>query len=62
MECPRGTHFDGSSRKCVACSNGFFQDNEGSLSCKKCPSGKTTIGVQGTDFHACKGWCISDLN
>ncbi|XP_053101944.1 thyroglobulin [Hemicordylus capensis] len=38
--CPPGTTFQ--KEQCIPCPSGFYQDQAGSLSCVRCPLGKTT--------------------
>lgn len=57
LKCPRGMYFNSGTRKCTVCQEGTYQNTEGSLSCKKCPVGKTTAGKLKTDFHECKEIC-----
>jgi len=57
LECPRGTYYDSRTKRCEVCKVGFYQENEASTSCKKCPVGTSTSGLLAHDFHQCRDIC-----
>ncbi|XP_077209029.1 thyroglobulin [Paroedura picta] len=56
--CPPGTSFQ--NDRCIPCPSGFYQEQPGSLSCNKCPLGKTTASVGAFKAKHCVTACQVD--
>ncbi|XP_057312958.1 sushi, von Willebrand factor type A, EGF and pentraxin domain-containing protein 1-like isoform X2 [Hydractinia symbiolongicarpus] len=57
LKCPRGTYYDQKTKQCAVCKVGYYQENEASLSCKKCPTKTSTHGSLSHDYHQCRAIC-----
>ncbi|XP_050411535.1 neurogenic locus notch homolog protein 1 [Patella vulgata] len=53
IECPPGTHHNGSS--CVLCESGSYQELSAQSSCKPCPNSGTTVTVGSYGISQCTG-------
>lgn len=55
--CPYGEYNNMSNGQCIKCPKGFYQDEEKQTSCKKCPTGSTTLSVGSVAASDCKALC-----
>ena len=55
VRCPKGTYYDLLHEKCIKCSPGSYQSEEGRFECFKCPEGTSTVGEDSKNFTACRG-------
>uniref|UniRef100_A0A0N5BUC2 Cubilin n=1 Tax=Strongyloides papillosus TaxID=174720 RepID=A0A0N5BUC2_STREA len=53
--CSKGTAF--SDNGCIPCPHGYYQDEEGKLSCKQCPSETFTYGMGAISKSSCLAVC-----
>ncbi|KAL8181768.1 UNVERIFIED_CONTAM: hypothetical protein K2H54_027295, partial [Gekko kuhli] len=58
VACPPGTSFQ--NDHCIPCPSGFYQEQPGSLSCDRCPSGKTTVSTGAFKAEHCVAACQMD--
>ncbi|XP_054841882.1 thyroglobulin [Eublepharis macularius] len=56
--CPPGAYFQ--TGHCIPCPSGFYQEQTGSLSCNKCPLGKTTVSIGAFKAEHCVTACQMD--
>uniref|UniRef100_UPI00398EE43F sushi, von Willebrand factor type A, EGF and pentraxin domain-containing protein 1 n=1 Tax=Pristiophorus japonicus TaxID=55135 RepID=UPI00398EE43F len=57
VNCPVGTFYSLEHNTCESCWIGAYQDQEGQLECKMCPTGTSTEYMHGRGTHECKGQC-----
>uniref|UniRef100_A0A4W3I336 Sushi, von Willebrand factor type A, EGF and pentraxin domain containing 1 n=1 Tax=Callorhinchus milii TaxID=7868 RepID=A0A4W3I336_CALMI len=57
VNCPIGTFFSLEHISCESCWIGSYQDQEGQLECKICPTGTSTEYMHGRSIHECKAQC-----
>lgn len=56
VSCSIGSFYNVDSNHCELCPEGMYQDEEGQLSCKVCPSGQDNHGILGArDMTECSG-------
>ncbi|KAJ8300893.1 hypothetical protein KUTeg_022412 [Tegillarca granosa] len=55
--CPTGTFFNKTADNCVKCPIGKYQDEDGSLDCKQCPEGTSTVKNGTTNSSLCLEIC-----
>lgn len=55
VQCPVGTYFSVEHRECASCWLGSYQDQEGQVECKSCPSGSSTAYLHSRSVAECKG-------
>ena len=53
--CPPGTSYDAVGKNCSQCNIGFYQDEQGHLSCERCPIGASTEVIGAKHASDCKG-------
>uniref|UniRef100_A0ABM5FRU3 Sushi, von Willebrand factor type A, EGF and pentraxin domain-containing protein 1 isoform X2 n=1 Tax=Pogona vitticeps TaxID=103695 RepID=A0ABM5FRU3_9SAUR len=57
VNCPLGTYYSLEHHACESCWIGSFQDEEGQLECKNCPSGSYTEYLHSRSISECKAQC-----
>ncbi|XP_067886734.1 sushi, von Willebrand factor type A, EGF and pentraxin domain-containing protein 1 isoform X1 [Heterodontus francisci] len=57
VNCPVGTYYSLEHSTCESCWIGAYQDQEGQLECKMCPTGTSTEYMHGRSTDDCKGQC-----
>ncbi|EMP30778.1 Sushi, von Willebrand factor type A, EGF and pentraxin domain-containing protein 1 [Chelonia mydas] len=57
VNCPLGTYYSLEHRTCESCWTGSYQDEEGQLECKSCPSGSYTEYLHSRSISECKAQC-----
>ncbi|XP_072114251.1 sushi, von Willebrand factor type A, EGF and pentraxin domain-containing protein 1 [Mobula birostris] len=57
VNCPVGTFYSLEHRDCESCWIGSYQDLEGQMECKMCPSGTSTEYMHSRSTDECKGQC-----
>ncbi|XP_067839671.1 sushi, von Willebrand factor type A, EGF and pentraxin domain-containing protein 1 [Heptranchias perlo] len=57
VSCPVGTYYSLEHSACESCWIGAYQDQEGQLECKMCPTGTSTEYMHGRSTNECKGQC-----
>lgn len=55
VRCPKGSYYDSLQEKCIRCSAGSYQSQEGRFECLPCPDGTWTIGNDTGNFTSCQG-------
>ncbi|XP_078575764.1 sushi, von Willebrand factor type A, EGF and pentraxin domain-containing protein 1-like [Branchiostoma floridae x Branchiostoma japonicum] len=55
--CSTGTFYDVAVHDCTECPRGQYQDQDGQLECKTCPTGTSTVQTAATSVLDCKGLC-----
>ncbi|XP_077982203.1 sushi, von Willebrand factor type A, EGF and pentraxin domain-containing protein 1-like [Glandiceps talaboti] len=55
--CQAGFWSDSGLEPCMNCSVGYYQTNQGGLSCVRCPDGKSTVSVASTSQDDCISLC-----
>ncbi|KAK2521486.1 Svep1 [Columba livia] len=55
VNCPLGTYYSLEHHTCESCWTGSYQDEEGQLECKSCPSGSYTEYLHSRSISECKG-------
>ncbi|KAK6170352.1 hypothetical protein SNE40_018764 [Patella caerulea] len=55
--CEAGSYYSRSTKECVKCPRGEYQDIEGQLQCKSCPIGQTTDSTGATSISNCQDLC-----
>ena len=55
VDCGPGTHYDNSTRTCLECPVGEYQDMVGQERCKMCLPGETTEAVGSQGMEDCHG-------
>lgn len=55
VNCPLGTYYSLEHHTCESCWTGAYQDEEGQLECKSCPSGTYTEYLHSRSISECKG-------
>nr|XP_045229548.1 sushi, von Willebrand factor type A, EGF and pentraxin domain-containing protein 1 [Macaca fascicularis] len=57
VNCPLGTYYSLEHFTCESCRIGSYQDEEGQLECKPCPSGMYTEYIHSRNISDCKAQC-----
>nr|XP_056705184.1 sushi, von Willebrand factor type A, EGF and pentraxin domain-containing protein 1 [Euleptes europaea] len=57
VNCPLGTYYSLEHHACESCWIGTYQDEEGQLECKNCPSGSYTEFLHSRSVSECKAQC-----
>ncbi|XP_028910838.1 sushi, von Willebrand factor type A, EGF and pentraxin domain-containing protein 1 isoform X8 [Ornithorhynchus anatinus] len=57
VNCPLGTYYSLEHTTCESCWIGSYQDEEGQLECKLCPSGSYTEYLHSRSLSECKAQC-----
>ncbi|MBN3306145.1 SVEP1 protein, partial [Amia calva] len=57
VNCPVGTYFSLEYSTCESCWIGSYQDEEGQMECKNCPSGFSTVYMHSRSAAECKEQC-----
>ncbi|XP_066469620.1 sushi, von Willebrand factor type A, EGF and pentraxin domain-containing protein 1 isoform X1 [Tiliqua scincoides] len=57
VNCPLGTYYSLEHNVCESCWIGSYQDEEGQLECKNCPSGSYTEYLHSRSVSECKAQC-----
>ncbi|PKU44337.1 von willebrand factor type egf and pentraxin domain-containing protein 1 [Limosa lapponica baueri] len=57
VNCPLGTYYSLEHHTCESCWTGSYQDEEGQLECKSCPSGSYTEYLHSRSISECKAQC-----
>ena len=57
VQCGAGTQFNSTSRYCMPCPFGYYQNETGASSCSMCPDGKTTLAEMTQTVDDCIGEC-----
>uniref|UniRef100_A0A8D0GC18 Sushi, von Willebrand factor type A, EGF and pentraxin domain containing 1 n=1 Tax=Sphenodon punctatus TaxID=8508 RepID=A0A8D0GC18_SPHPU len=57
VNCPLGTYYSLEHNTCESCWTGSYQDEEGQLECKGCPSGSYTEYLHSRSVSECKALC-----
>ncbi|OXB54309.1 hypothetical protein ASZ78_008305 [Callipepla squamata] len=57
VNCPLGTYYSLEHHACESCWIGSYQDEEGQLECKSCPSGSYTEYLHSRSISECKAQC-----
>ncbi|KAM5298505.1 sushi, von Willebrand factor type A, EGF and pentraxin domain-containing protein 1 [Ctenodactylus gundi] len=57
VNCPLGTHYSLEHSVCASCPLGSYQDEEGQLECKRCPTGTYTKYLHSRSSSECKAQC-----
>ncbi|NWY42555.1 SVEP1 protein, partial [Sylvia atricapilla] len=55
VNCPLGTYYSLEHLTCESCWTGSYQDEEGQMECKTCPSGSYTEYLHSRSISECKG-------
>ncbi|GIY60800.1 sushi, von Willebrand factor type A, EGF and pentraxin domain-containing protein 1 [Caerostris darwini] len=56
--CSPGTFYEASMKECLDCPLGYYQEEEGQISCERCPEGMTTEYGRARNITECKGICL----
>ena len=59
VSCPVGTYHNTTNDTCVTCPVDSYQDQEEQLSCKTCPTGSSTWGIEGARWVE---YCTGNTN
>ncbi|XP_070287020.1 sushi, von Willebrand factor type A, EGF and pentraxin domain-containing protein 1 [Myotis yumanensis] len=57
VKCPVGTYYSVNRYACESCLMGSYQDEEGQLECKLCPTGTNTEYLHSRNILECKALC-----
>jgi len=56
-QCRTGTYYETTSKTCVGCEIGYYQDEQGQSSCEMCPIGSSTEAVGSSSSKQCLASC-----